>query len=81
MFALILQLHGGDRILAKCEDGVERSCRITGKMKKRVWMRVNDVIIVKLWDIDPKQADTKFKYQGFQTEYLKRKGLLAGLPL
>ncbi|MCR4336006.1 MAG: translation initiation factor eIF-1A [archaeon] len=81
MFGVIIQRQGGDQIKVLCEDGQERSCRITGKMRKRAWMRDRDVVIIKLWDFQPSKADIVWRYIGFQTEHLKRKGFLSKLPV
>ncbi len=81
MFGLVLQLHGTDQIKVVAEDGVERMCRIPGKMKKRVWIRQGDIVIIKLWDFQPIKADITWRYTGTQVEHLRRKGHLAKLPL
>jgi len=81
MFGVVKQIMGGDQIKVLCEDGQERSCRIPGKMKKRAWMRERDVVIIKLWDFQPIKADIKWRFIGFQVEYLKRKGYLDKLPV
>ncbi len=81
MFAVATQLLGSDKIKAMCEDGTERICRIPGKLRKRVWIREGDLIIVKLWDFQPIKADIIWRYIKFQTNHLKKKGLLDKLPL
>ncbi len=81
MFGMVIQRQGGDQIKVLCEDGQERSCRITGKMRKRTWMRDRDVVIIRLWDFQPSKADIVWRYIGFQTEHLKRKGFLGKLPV
>ncbi|MBM3282285.1 MAG: translation initiation factor eIF-1A [Candidatus Diapherotrites archaeon] len=81
MFAIVVKLHGADQILAACEDGKERHCRIPGKLKKKVWMREGDLIIVRLWDFQPIKADVVWRYLPLQTEKLKRMGLLTKLPI
>ncbi|MBU0662030.1 MAG: translation initiation factor eIF-1A [Candidatus Diapherotrites archaeon] len=81
MFGLVVQLHGTNQIKVACEDGKERMIRIPGKMRKRVWIRQGDVVIVKLWDFQPIKGDVVWRYLGFQTEHLRRKGLLDKLPL
>jgi translation initiation factor 1A len=43
---VIVKLLGFDRIMVKCQDGPERLCRIRGKMKRRVWIREGDVVLV-----------------------------------
>ena len=76
MFGVVSQRLASNNIRVMCEDGTERVCRIPGKMKKRVWMRLNDVVIVKLWDFQPIKADVVWRFLGVQTEHLKRKGYL-----
>lgn len=81
MFGLVVQLHGTNQIRVLGEDGTERVCRIPGKLKKRVWIREGDVVIIKLWDFQPIKADIVWRYLGYQVEHLKRKGFLTKLPL
>ena len=80
-FGIVTQLMGANQIMVLCQDGEERNVRIPGKMKKRVWVRENDIVIVKLWDFQPSKGDLVWRYMGNQTEWLKRKGLLEGLPV
>lgn len=80
MFGIAIQLHGGDQIKVACEDGKERMCRIPGKLKKRVWIREGDVVIVQLWDFQPSKADIVWRFLGMQVERLDRMGLLKNLP-
>ncbi|MFA4907911.1 MAG: translation initiation factor eIF-1A [archaeon] len=75
-FAVCMQMLGSDKIKARCEDGIERICRIPGKMRKRVWIRQNDLIVVKLWDFQPIKADVTWRYLPTQGFHLKRKNLL-----
>ncbi len=81
MFGLVIQLHGTNQIKVLCEDSVERVCRIPGKLKKRVWIREGDIVLVKLWDFQPIKADIIWRYLGTQAEHLKRKGYLNNFPL
>jgi len=79
MFAIVKKMQGTDQVRAVCEDGVERGCRITGKMKKRVWMREGDLIIIRVWDFQPIKADIVWRYMGGQKNLLERRGFLKGL--
>lgn len=81
MFGVVTQLLGATQIRIMCEDSVERICRITGKMRKRVWMRVGDVVIVKLWDFQRSKADVVWRYIGTQSEHLRKRGLLGKLGM
>ena len=80
-FAIVLQLMGSDQVKCLCEDGDERQVRIPGKLKKRVWLRENDIIVIKLWDFQPSKGDVVWRYLGHQVEWLKRNGKLSKLPL
>ena len=51
--------------------------RIGGRLKKKMWVRVNDVIIVKKWAVQSdKKSDLVYRYTKTQMEYLRRKGLI-----
>ena len=80
-FGVVIQLMGANQIMVLCEDGKERNIRIPGKLKKRVWVRENDIVIVKLWDFQPSKGDLVWRYMGNQVEWLKRRGLLKKLPV
>ena len=55
-FAVVIEMSGGSRLKAMCEDGKTRMIRIGGKLKKRMWVRDNDLILIKPWPI---QGDQK----------------------
>jgi translation initiation factor IF-1 len=46
VLGVAVKLLGFDRIMVKCQDGHERLCRVRGKMKRRVWIRVGDTVLV-----------------------------------
>ncbi|UCG45239.1 MAG: translation initiation factor eIF-1A [Candidatus Bathyarchaeota archaeon] len=71
------KMLGFDRILVKCQDGHERLCRIRGKMKRRAWIRIGDVVLVSPWDFQSdKRGDILWRYKRNQVEWLRRKGYL-----
>jgi translation initiation factor 1A len=77
MLGVVTKLLGFDRIMVKCQDGKERLCRIRGKMKRRVWIRENDVVLVAPWDFQTDtRADVTWRYTAGQAETLRRKGIL-----
>jgi translation initiation factor 1A len=80
-FGLVTQLMGSNQIKAVCEDGTERQFRIPGKLIKKVWIRENDVVIVRLWDFQPTKGDIVWRYFGNQVEWLRRNGKLNNLPM
>jgi len=71
------KMLGYDRILVKCQDGHERLCRIRGKMKRRVWIREGDIVLVSPWDFQrDKKGDIFWRYTRAQAYMLRKKGLL-----
>jgi translation initiation factor 1A len=77
ILGIAIKLLGYDRVLVKCQDGNERLCRIRGKMKRRVWIRVGDVVLVSPWDFQSdKRGDLIGRYTKAQAELLRRKGYL-----
>jgi len=68
---------GGERIMVKCQDGKERLCRIRGKLKRRVWVREGDIVLVSPWDFQSdKRGDIFWRYRRNQSEWLRHKGYL-----
>jgi translation initiation factor 1A len=75
-FGIASQLLGAARIRVMCEDNVSRMGRITGKMKKKMWIREGDLLIVRPWGFQEGKADILFRYSRTQSQYLSRKNLL-----
>jgi translation initiation factor 1A len=57
-------------------DGKTRMGGIRGKMKRRVWLRAGDVIVMVPWSFQDDKADIVWRYQGTQVEWLKKSGYL-----
>ncbi|KYH41425.1 MAG: translation initiation factor eIF-1A [Candidatus Bathyarchaeota archaeon B26-2] len=77
VLGIVVKMLGFDRFLVKCQDGRERICRIRGKMKRRVWIRVGDVVLVSPWDFQyDTRGDIFWRYTRGQAELLRKKGLL-----
>ena len=67
---------GASRLRVRCQDGEVRICRIPGKLRKRVWMRIGDVVLVRPWDIQKDSGDVIWRYRATEAGWLKRKNLL-----
>ena len=48
-FARVVDIYGNDRMEVFCEDGKHRVGRIRGKIKKRVWIRKTDLVVINPW--------------------------------
>lgn len=77
MFGTVVQLLGHDKVKVKCADGIVRICRIPGRMRKRTWIRNNDVVLVVPWDFQYEtRGDIVWRYTRGQVAWLERKGHL-----
>lgn len=77
VLGIAVKLLGFDRVLVKCQDGHERLCRIRGKMKRRVWIREGDVVLVSSWDFQSdKRGDVIWRYTRAQAEWLRKNNYL-----
>lgn len=75
ILGLVEALVGGDKMKVKCDDGNERLCRIPGKLRKRVWIRAGDLVLVKPWSVQGhERGDIAFRYTQTQASWIKRKG-------
>jgi len=73
MFGIADQLLGASKIKVMCEDGQSRVGRIPGKIKKRMWIREGDLLIVAIWDFEPTKCDVRFRYTKTQAVNLSKR--------
>jgi translation initiation factor 1A len=77
VLGIAVKLLGFDRVMVKCQDGRERLCRIRGKLKRRVWVRVGDIVLVSPWDFQSdERGDICGRYKRNQTAWLRSHGYL-----
>jgi len=77
VIGIVKKMLGGDRLMVSCQDGHERLCRIRGKMKRRMWVRVGDIVLVSPWDFQTdERGDVIWRYKRNQADWLRRKGYL-----
>ena len=72
----IEQRYGGNKMLVNCTDGKSRNCRVPGRLRRKLWLRPNDVVIIQPWELDNDKGDVIFKYRPNQVDLLKNKGYL-----
>jgi len=74
------QRVGGSRMKIRCMDGNNRICRIPGRLKRKLWVREGDVLLIEPWELGGNnKGDVVFKYKSIQVELLQRKGFLKQL--
>lgn len=80
VLGIVEQRLGGSRMRVRCLDGNTRVCRIPGRLKRRLWIREGDTILVEPWEISgDERGDVIFKYRYNQVKVLDKKGLLDGI--
>ena len=81
VLGIVQQRLGGSRMRVLCLDGKERICRIPGRLRRSLWVREKDVVIVEPWELGGhEKGDVVHKYHGkAEVAFLKRKGYLKNL--
>ena len=77
---IVEQRVGGSRMRVRCLDGKTRICRIPGRLKRRLWVRESNIVLIEPWELSgDTKGDVIFKYKPIQVEFLRRKGYLKKL--
>lgn len=77
IMGLVMELLGGDRFRVDCIDGKVRICRIPGKLRKKVWIRAGDTVLVKPWKVQgEKRGDLAWRYTATQVSWMKKQGYM-----
>ncbi len=77
VLGILEQRLGGSRAKVRCLDGKTRVCRIPGRLKRHLWVRENDILIIEPWELGgDEKGDIIFKYRLIQVNWLKRNGYL-----
>lgn len=73
MFGRVLKILGGDQLLVKCTDDLTRRGRIRGKLRRRIWIRENDIVIIAPWDFkQTERGDILWRFTLPQVDWLKQ---------
>ena len=77
VIGLLEQRLGGSRAKVICIDGKTRVCRIPGRLKRHLWVREGDTLIVEPWEFGGDgKGDILFKYRPIQVKWLQKNGYL-----
>ena len=79
VFGLIDQRVGAGRMLVKCSDDKIRNCKVPGRLRRALWIREGDYVIVEPWEFDNSKGNIMFKYSPNQVDKLKEKRMLDGI--
>lgn len=77
VLGILEQRMGANHMLIRCMDGKSRNCRVPGRMKRRLWLREGDVVLVEPWELGGEErGDIIWKYNPAEVDWLRRKGFL-----
>ena len=80
IYGIVEMMMGGDKMKVQCDDGKERLVRIPGKLRKRMWVRPGDLILVEPWTVmTDRRGDLAWKYTRTQANWIQRKGFLKNI--
>lgn len=77
VYGVVVKMYGYDRVLVECSDGKTRLCRIRGQLKRRIWIKEGDLVLVSPWDFQrDKRGDVWWRFTRGQALKLAEKGVL-----
>jgi translation initiation factor 1A len=62
-YGFVKQKLGNGRFTIICQDGLSRLGIISGKMRKRVWLEINDYVLITIWDYQTEKCSIIHKYE------------------
>jgi translation initiation factor 1A len=73
----VSKLSGATRFVVNCTDGKERICIIPGRLRRRFWIKENDVVIVRPWVVQTdERGDIVWRYSVMDISKLRDRGML-----
>ncbi len=80
VLGVLEQRLGGSRMRVRCMDGKTRICRVPGRLKKKLWVREGDILMIEPWLLGGNEkGDVVYKYKLNQVDKLRREGYLKQL--
>ncbi|KAH0476927.1 MAG: uncharacterized protein KVP18_000542 [Porospora cf. gigantea A] len=78
-YAQVIRMLGHGRLEANCFDNQKRLCHIRGKMRKKVWITVGDIVLLSLREYQDDKGDVIYKYTPDEARQLKQQGEIPDL--
>ena len=81
ILGVAIEMLGASKIRVECSDGNTRICRIPGRLRRRMWVRLGDLVVVKPWVVqENERGDIIWRYTRTQARWMKNKGKIGDLP-
>ncbi|MEN2999685.1 MAG: translation initiation factor aIF-1A [Acidilobaceae archaeon] len=77
IICVVQRLVGAGFVEALCTDGETYMARIPGKMRRKVWIKEGDVILLLPWGTKDRKGDIEHKYEKDEVRRLLDAGLIS----
>ena len=67
---------GGNRVRIRKNDGSEILAVIPGRMKKFLWIREENIVLLKPWQIEKTKCDLIYKFKPNEIRKLEKEGYI-----
>ena len=76
----VVRIAGATKFFVKCVDNNERLCSIPGRLRRRFWIKENDIVIVRPWVVQShERGDIVWRYSVMDIGKLRDRKLLDNL--
>lgn len=73
----VTKIAGATKFVVQCADKKERLCIIPGRLRRRFWIKVNDVVIVRPWVVQSdERGDIVWRYSVMDMSKLRERGMI-----
>ncbi len=80
VLGVVEEMLGAGRFRIKCSDKKTRMCRVSGKFKRKQWIRPGDVVLVQPWEVESdEKGNVIWKYRFAEIEWLRKRGIISGI--
>lgn len=77
VLGIVEQLLGNAKFRVRCSDGKVRYCRVPGRLRRRLWIRPTNLVLVNPWEVQSdERGDVLFKYNPTHVSWLRKRGFL-----
>jgi translation initiation factor 1A len=77
LIGIVEEMLGGGRFRINCSDKKTRICRVSGKFKRKQWIRPGDIVLIRPWVVESdEKADVIWKYRRAEIEWMRKRGLI-----
>lgn len=62
IYGEVIRINGNGRFAIRCTDGIERIGIIRGKLRKRMWVNMNSIVLADVWEFQDEKCSILHVY-------------------